>query len=131
MTYQIRLSKSGYDAKTETNPNNFIFHSAYNTFKIVKAGSGSVTVTANSTEDKSISHNYGTRVGFIVFFKHPNNRVACMGGLTDDSSSSSDLAIRNIPPISNSANTITFTVSNSAGTDKTLYYQYYLFEIPV
>ena len=64
---KIKVSKSGYNALTESNVNNYIFHSDYNTFKIVKSGTGSFTVTASSSEEKTITHNYGTRVGLWFF----------------------------------------------------------------
>jgi hypothetical protein len=128
---KIKVTKAGYDALTETGVNNYIFHSDYNTFKIVKSGTGNFTVTASSTESKTITHNYGTRVGFMVFFKHTNNRITYMNSLVDDATSTSSLVIRGIPPIKNTATAISFTVSNLTGTNKTLYYQYYLFEIPL
>jgi len=128
---KIKVSKSGYNALTESNVNNYIFHSDYNTFKIVKSGTGSFTVTASSSEEKTITHNYGTRVGFMVFFKHPNNRITYMNNAVDDASSSSSLWIWTTPPISNTTNTINLKVMNTSGTNETLYYQYYLFEIPL
>jgi hypothetical protein len=131
MSYGIRISKSGYNALTESDVNNYIFHSDYNTFKIVKTGNGSFTVTGSSTEDKTITHNYGTRVGFIVFFEHPNSRITYMNSLVDDGSSTSPLIVRGIPPISNSTNSITFRVSNSNANNRTLKYNYYLFEMPI
>jgi len=36
--YIIAVSKTGFDVKDEIDPNNFIFHSLYNTFKIIKTG---------------------------------------------------------------------------------------------
>lgn len=128
---KIKVTKSGYDALTESNVNNYIFHSDYNTFKIVGTGTGSFVVTASETESKTITHNYGTRVGFMVFFKHTNNRVTYMNSLVDDATSTSSVVVRGVPPIKNTANAISFTVSNLTGTNKTIYYQYYLFEIPV
>ena len=128
---KIKATNAGYDALTETGVNNYIFHSDYNTFKIVGSGTGNFTVTASSTESKTITHNYGTRVGFMVFFEHTNNRITYMNSLVDDATSTSSLVIRGIPPIKNTTNAISFTVSNLAGTNKTLYYQYYLFEIPL
>jgi hypothetical protein len=39
MAQGIRISKTGVDVLTATNPNDFIFHSDLNTFKILAEGS--------------------------------------------------------------------------------------------
>lgn len=131
MSYGIRVSKSGYNVLTETDVNNYIFHSDYNTFKIVDSGTGSWSISASSTETKTITHNYGTRVGFIVFFEHPNSRTTYMEGWADDGSSTSDITVNGLPRITNSTNSISMSIRNGAGSAKTLKYKYYLFEIPV
>lgn len=65
MTYKLAISKSGYNVLTETNPNNFVFSSEYNTLKYLTTGTASITF---STADKfgdgygkiiSITHNAG------------------------------------------------------------------------
>lgn len=38
MSYIIAVPKLGYDVIDETDPQNFVFHSSYNTFKIVRTG---------------------------------------------------------------------------------------------
>ena len=40
----IAATKRNYDVLTETDINNYVFHSAYNTFKIIKSGIYTVTV---------------------------------------------------------------------------------------
>lgn len=50
----MRISKAGYNAVTETNPDNLIFSSAYNYFKIMESGSyavswGAEVVPANTS----------------------------------------------------------------------------------
>ncbi len=42
----LRISKAGYNADTETNPNNLLWSSAYNYFKIIDNGNASVTFDA-------------------------------------------------------------------------------------
>jgi len=44
MTNKIVVAKEGYNALTETNPNNLYFSSDYNTLKYYKSGSQTVTV---------------------------------------------------------------------------------------
>ena len=131
MSYEIRVSKKGYDAQSEKDPNNYTFHSAYNTFKILKHGTGSFTVAATSNETETITHNYGTILGFIIFFKHPNGRVTYINNIADDADATSVIVIRGSPQVRNSDTTISFTAYNGAGTTQTVYYSYYLFEIPL
>ena len=38
MSYIIAVTKLGYDVIGETDPNSFVFHSEYNTFKIIRSG---------------------------------------------------------------------------------------------
>ena len=132
MSYAIKATKAGYNVLTESDPNNYIFNSDHNTFKIVGRGSGSWSIPADSAPSKTITHNYGTRTGFIVFFKHPNGRITWMSSPVHDASSVSDITIRSLPRIANSANTITMTIHNWDEDDAlTVNYSYYLFEIPV
>lgn len=45
----VKISKSGYNAATETNPDNLIFSSAYNYFKIIAQGIDYVSITQEAT----------------------------------------------------------------------------------
>ena len=48
MSVTMDITKQGYDALTETNPNNFMFKAGLNTFKIVLEGKATAqTVNAN------------------------------------------------------------------------------------
>jgi len=48
MSYIIAVAKNGYSALDEMNPNNFIFHSSYNTFKIIRTGVAVCTIVAST-----------------------------------------------------------------------------------
>jgi hypothetical protein len=66
MAYKLRISKSGYNVLTETNLNNIIFDSDYNTLKY--HSSGSVNLTASGSDvSTSIAHNLGYVPFFIVY----------------------------------------------------------------
>jgi len=54
------VSKIGKNAETETDPNSFIFHSDYNTFKIALEGTKSVTLAA-STNNQSFTQAHGQK----------------------------------------------------------------------
>lgn len=71
MTYKIKISKPGYNVLTETDPNNLIFSSDYNTLKYFASGSASVSVGSGSythTQEEVIyTHNLGYYPVFFVF----------------------------------------------------------------
>ena len=48
MSYIIAVAKNTYDAIEETDPNNFVFHSSYNTFKIIRTGIAIFAVVAST-----------------------------------------------------------------------------------
>jgi hypothetical protein len=54
----LKVAKDGIDAQTSKNPNDFIFHSDLNTFKMVKTGIKSVTLLA-STDNQSFTQAHG------------------------------------------------------------------------
>ncbi len=58
MNQIVKIAKIGIDADSTTDPNDFIFHSSYNTFKILLEGTKSITLAA-STSNQSFTqaHN--------------------------------------------------------------------------
>ncbi len=81
MTQKIIISKAGYNVLTETDSNNLIFSSDYNTLKYHTSGSFSIDIDINNTdttEVESIAHNLGYVPFFTVFIKHQTNYLpAC------------------------------------------------------
>jgi len=76
MTQVIKVTKSGYDAISETDVNNFIFDSSLNTFKILAEGLLlNQSVPLNDTTI-SIAHNQDSIPTFLVFAKFPDGKVA-------------------------------------------------------
>lgn len=57
MEQVVKVAKIGKDARS-TDPNDFIFHSSYNTFKIVKEATYSFTIPAN-TIGEAYGENHG------------------------------------------------------------------------
>jgi len=129
MTYIMAASKTGKNVLTATDPRDFIFHSSYNTFKIVAEGNGSFSIPGSTSGgDQSINHNNGTRRGFLIYFKYPSGKAGYDENRTDTTGFAEDVYIVDI---SNSANTIAMKTWNSKITAQTVYYKYYLFEIPI
>lgn len=63
----VKVAKSGVNAQTATDPNDFIFHSDYNTFKIIATGLYEPTVIANSTADYTVAHGL-EQIPFVLAF---------------------------------------------------------------
>lgn len=57
MNQVVKVSKIGKSALS-TDPNDFVFHSSYNTFKIVKEATYSFTIAANTTGE-AYGENHG------------------------------------------------------------------------
>ena len=75
MTFQIRVAKSGKNALTATNPNDFIFHSAYNTFKIIRESTlTGQTVNADPTTF-TVAHGQSQIPAAMAFAKYPDGYV--------------------------------------------------------
>lgn len=70
MTHKIIIAKPGFDAKKETNPDNIIFSSEYNTLKYYLSDNRSITIAGDGTDKSTvltIAHNLGYVPFFIVF----------------------------------------------------------------
>ena len=67
MTYKIAVTKSGFDVLTETNPNNFIFNSDYNTFKIISEGTMLNQYVSSDLDTFTYVHNLGYIPGVFAF----------------------------------------------------------------
>ncbi|SRR5258708_6641352 len=75
MSEHIAITIPGKDVLTETNQNNFIFHSDYNTFKILYQGSASVNLTSGSNI-YTVAHNAPTTPpSLAIFVKFPDGYV--------------------------------------------------------
>lgn len=85
MSKQIRVARGGKNALTSTDPNDFIFHSEYNTFKIVEEGSEEFVMAPTGDEEESISieTTHSNQFAF-VFIKFANGRVAPPGTKASD-----------------------------------------------
>jgi hypothetical protein len=74
MTKKIIIAKTGFNALTETDPNNLIFSSDYNTLKYYLSGSVELSVDG-ADASTSITHN----LGFVPFFVVYVNTLSPVG----------------------------------------------------
>lgn len=69
MTYKIAIAKSTVNVLTETDPNNLIFSSDYNTLKYYTSGTITLSVTADPFEFEYIRRTYITHdLGYYPFY---------------------------------------------------------------
>ena len=68
MSNKIVIAKAGYNAETETDPNNLIFSSDYNTLKYSTTGSTAVHIPANGSPFETDYTIATHSVGYYPFF---------------------------------------------------------------
>lgn len=76
MTQILAVSKKGKDVLTTTQPNDLIFYSDYNSFKIVYQGTTAVTVTS-ANDWNSFAHNspLANTSCILIFLQFPDGKV--------------------------------------------------------
>jgi hypothetical protein len=82
MTEIIAVSKQGNDALSDTNPNDFIFNSLYNSFKIVYQGKTNLSIIAG-TSTYQFTHNspLGNTSCILIFGQFPDGKATLLGAL--------------------------------------------------
>ncbi len=75
MTQTIQVSKQNKDVLTITDPNDFIFKSSLNTFKIISSDTVSGTVNTDPYTI-TLAHSQSGVPGFYAFCKFPDGYVA-------------------------------------------------------
>lgn len=124
----VAVSKIGKNAYTSTDPNDFIFRSDLNTFKITGTGTDTFTVTAESTETKSIAHGLDYIPAVIGFSRKSGSTKVIgpsqffLGFLTDYYKLFSVWA---------DDTNVNFELRNDAGTNADIDVRYYTFEVPL
>lgn len=73
MSQIFKISKPGNNVITETDPNDLIFSSDYNTLKYSQSGTASLSYTVGtpSSAEGTISHNLGYKPVFFVYLEDP------------------------------------------------------------
>lgn len=78
----LAVSKTTKNVLTITDPNDFIFHSNYNTFKILAQGTNTGLVVDGDPKTFTIAHNLGYAPNFYAFCKFPDGKVTLAGPLS-------------------------------------------------
>lgn len=80
MSYRIALSKAGINALTATDPNDFIFNTDYNTFKIVAKGVASFSTVVTGTFTKNFAHGLSYTPSVDAFMMADSNAEVIRAG---------------------------------------------------
>lgn len=143
MSKIIAVSKSSKNVLTSTDPNDFIFHSAYNTFKILESGTAEFSFgTAAGFYTGTINHSVGNPACFLLFVLMDSQATICVSGQSHAFDSIDPLIVPSTPPTTSvdryvdlaniTSTTLKFEyckISNT-GTD-TIKVKYYIFETPL
>lgn len=129
MSYKIALTKAGINVLTATDPNDFIFNTDYNTFKIVATGIASFTGVAIGTWTKTVAHGLPYTPVVDGFMRASTNPEVIRAGWQQPFTSPYHNQL--FYQVMADATNVIFTGRNfSAGTiDFTI--KYYIFEVPL
>ena len=124
MTAEIKVAKSGIDASEATSPNDFIFHSSYNTLKIL--AEGTLLSQSVNADPKTFTVAHGQSILPIVaaFAKYPDGKISL-----PDQSDYSLVDYGNFIVQVDTTN-ITFTFDRPGAT-YSVDIKYYIFEAPI
>lgn len=127
MPQELRVSKATKDALTSTEAKDYLFHSAYNTFKIIATGTAQFNVAHNPTSEttQAISHGLSYRPFAIAFCRFPDGYVSGVGGWQR---SGANLWFTNLKVTSTH---LVFCFFNGTGSTQTVTVRYYVVEAPV
>lgn len=127
MPSEIRVAKSGKNALTESNPNNFIFHSAYNTFKIIATGTVNFSLANNPSAVQyfTVAHSLDYIPFVIAFCKFPDGYVGGVGAWERNNSDTWFAALEV------DADHIYFGFWNTVSGSPQVTVKYYIVEVPL
>lgn len=124
----IKIAKSGINADTSLDPNDYIFHSDLNTFKVLKEGTAAITYTSDG--DYTINHGLSltNEASFDLFLEFPDGyTVKCAG---ENYVYSRDQQWTVIDAIITTTQ-IKFTLDRISGSDTAITAKYYIYETPL
>jgi len=126
MTYVVRVAKQNKSALGTPNPNDLIFDSTLNTFKIIKSGTVSGTVSGTPTT-LNVAHNMGTPSAFYAFAKFSDGYVA----LPDEMERSQNSPVQRYWRATTDSTNLNFDFYKGTSANYTASVKYYVFEAPI
>lgn len=131
MTNIIRVSKQGVDVlgTAGTVPNNLIFDSYLNTFKILNHGTTAITVTSPSNGTLTVAHGQSVPPFVYSFVQWGDGKVGMPFSIKKGVSHVYNLDLVNIDYTVDSTN-IKWVFTNISGASETIKVAYYVCEAP-
>lgn len=129
MTQVIAVSRSGRNVLTETDPNAFIFHSSYNTFKVLAQGTASHTIPSGTSGSiKNIAHGQSFKPFVFIFIKWSDGKT----GMLQTAKKGTSSGINNIYNAWSSVNATNIVIEfdNFSGSNEDVTIAYLICEAP-
>ncbi len=122
----VKIGKQGVDVSTSLNPNDYIFHSDLNTFKILKEANVDISFTTDGDYTFAHDADIADPTSFLVFVKFPDGKTGVLPGVGVLFSFDSNY---NISHTYIDETNIGMSIIGSAPA--TLHVKYYIFETPL
>lgn len=123
----LKITRSGYNALTDTNPNHYIFHSDLNTFKILVEGLLTAQTVTTDPTVFTVAHGKSYTPAVHAFAKFPDGYVAQAGS---KERANTTMPVNRYWYVETDATNIRFVFFKGAGTNYTVNIKYYIFETP-
>lgn len=121
---KVAVAKPGVDVTTETDPNQFIFHSDYNTFKIIGQGTQDFTVPANSTTSFAVDHGL-EQIPLVRAFMNEDGTTSV---IAPNNGIVTNLSFEDVRA---NYTQIIFNITNHSSSDTIAHISYLMFEVPL
>lgn len=129
MTQIIAVAKAGVNVLTATDPNDFIFHSSYNTFKIIASAVVSFTGVVPGLFTKTAAHGLSYTPIVDAFMKADSNAEVIRSGFQQFYTAPYNDVL--FYEVQSDATNVIFTGRNFRAVNVDLTFKYYIFEVPL
>ena len=129
MTQILAVSKAGVNVLTATDPNDFIFHSSYNTFKILAEGTLLTQTVDADPKTFTFAHGLGYAPNFYAFCKFPDGKVALAGPLSFPYDRDTRVFFLGPSFTAETDDTNIYFVLDKPGSNYNVDIKYYIFEV--
>lgn len=129
----VAVAKPGKNVLTATDPNDFIFHSNYNTFKIILEGTLGITIPASTTSTVFTQTHGLSFTPLVTAFAKQNTAARVLTPNGKDISGfgvSAGIIEQGVDflSVASDSTTMYFTFANSNGTTRAVTIKYYCLE---